>query len=104
VTSDDFRKIALSFPGTEERPHFERRAFKVTKGKIFASLLEGNETANIKCAVADQAIYCSFNKKYIYPVPNKFGLQGWTTFELRHLPEHIVADALYAAYKIAYKK
>jgi hypothetical protein len=104
VTAEFFRKIALSFPGTEERPHFERRAFKVMKGKIFASLLEEEGTANIKCSVADQSIYSSFNKKYIYPVPNKFGSQGWTTFELRHLTEEIVADALYSAYKGAGKK
>jgi hypothetical protein len=59
------------------------------KGKIFASLLEENETANIKCSVDDQSIYCSFDKKHIYPVPNKFGSQGWTTFELRHLTEKL---------------
>ena len=74
VTTEAFRKIALSFPGTEERPHFERRAFKVTGGKIFASMLEENDTANIKCTVTDQAMYCASNKKFIYP---RYGYVGW---------------------------
>jgi predicted DNA-binding protein (MmcQ/YjbR family) len=34
-----FRQIALSFPGTEELPHFEKTSFRVKK-KIFATLDE----------------------------------------------------------------
>ena len=36
-TPDDFRRIALSFEGAEERSHREHPDFRV-KGKVFASL------------------------------------------------------------------
>lgn len=100
ISSEAFRKMALSFPGTEENPHFERRAFKVTGRRIFATLLEEQQSANIVLTPAEQAVYCSFDKKGVYPVPNKFGLHGWTTFDLTKLPAELVSDALYTAYKL----
>ena len=39
VSIETVRKLALSFPETDEHPHFERRAFRVKK-KIFATLSE----------------------------------------------------------------
>ena len=99
VDIETFRKIALSFEGTEQQPHFERIAFKVTGRRIFATLLEQNETANIMLSKEDQAVYCSYDESAIYPVPNKWGLKGVTTFELRKVPLELVSDALYTAYK-----
>lgn len=93
-----FKQLALSFNGTEEAPHFDRRAFKITGRKIFATLLEKDMTANLVLTPADQSVYCLVQKTAIYPVPNKWGLQGWTTFDLKSLPVDIVADALLAAY------
>jgi hypothetical protein len=94
-----FKTIALSFNGTEEHPHFDRIAFKVTGKRIFATLHEQTETANIVLSKEDQSIYCSFDEDAVYPVPNKWGLQGWTTFELQKVPVELVSDALYTAYK-----
>jgi predicted DNA-binding protein (MmcQ/YjbR family) len=37
VTAKDFRQIALSLPGTEERTHMDHPDFRVA-GKIFATL------------------------------------------------------------------
>lgn len=99
VTIEKFRELALSFDGTAEVPHFERRAFKVINKKIFATLLEQDLTANLVLAIEDQKVYCSFDKNAVYPVPNKFGLAGWTTFELKKVPVELIFDALYAAYK-----
>jgi hypothetical protein len=98
VSIDTFRKTALSFEGTEEKPHFDRVAFKVVGQRIFATIKENDHTANMKISINDQAIYCSFNPKTVYAVPNKFGLQGWTTFELENLPFELVSDALLTAY------
>jgi len=55
-------------------------------------------------SITDQEIYCLFDKSAVYPVPNKWGLQGWTTFELPKLPEELISDALLTAYKNAIKK
>lgn len=98
VSAETFKQIALSFEGTEARPHFNRTAFKVTGRRIFATLLEEDESANIVLSIADQKIYCSFDKKAVYPVPNKFGLHGCTTFELPKVPVELISDALLTAY------
>lgn len=93
-----FRRLALSFTGTEEAPHFNRTAFKVTGRRIFATLHEESETANLFLSTTDQQVYTAFDGGFIYPVPNKFGLQGWTTFVLKDLPVELLADALLTAY------
>ena len=41
ASADDFRRIALSFPGTEERSHMAHPDFRVG-GKIFATLASPN--------------------------------------------------------------
>ena len=96
--------MALSFPGTEEHPHFDRAAFKVIKKRIFATLHEENQTANLKLSPVDQSVFCSFGKKAVYPVPNKWGLQGWTTFELKKIPANMMLDALDTAYRDVLKR
>lgn len=60
VSIETFKQIALSFEGTEAKPHFNRTAFKVINQRIFATLLEEDETANIVLSITDQEIYCSF--------------------------------------------
>src|SRR4051812_19323253 len=98
MTSEQFRALALSFPHTIAAPHFERTAFKVVDKRIFATLHEETETANVKFSPADQSVYCLINKEAIYPVNNKWGLQGWTTFELAGLDNQLMLDALHVAY------
>jgi len=103
VDIETFKKIALSFEGSEQHPHFERIAFKVSGRRIFATLLEQNEKANIMLSKEDQAVYCSYDKSAVYPVPNKWGLKGVTTFELKKVSLELVSDALYTAYKTVLK-
>ena len=98
VTSDTFLKIAFSLPGTEQNPHFDRVAFKVTGRRIFASLLEESNSANIKLSLEEQKVFCEYDASAIYPVPNKFGLQGWTTFDLSKVSQELVSEALLSAY------
>ena len=93
--------MALSFPGTEEHPHFDRAAFKVIGKRIFATLHEKSRTANLKLSPVDQSVFSSFGKGAVYPVPNKWGLQGWTTFDLKKIPENLMLDALNTAYQEA---
>ncbi|QEC51553.1 YjbR protein [Anseongella ginsenosidimutans] len=103
MTIQEFRNLALSFPETEESPHFDRAAFKVVKKRIFATLHERSGTANLKLGIIDQAAFSTFNREAIYPVPNKWGQQGWTTFELADLPPELVSDALETAYLDVWK-
>ena len=104
MSNTEFATLALSFPGTEEYSHFDRRAFKVTGKRIYATLLEKNQTANLKLTPVDQSIFCEYDSSLIYPVPNKWGKQGWTTFELKKIEHELILDALSAAYGDVLKK
>ena len=95
-----FIDLAMSFPGTEQKPHFDRIAFKVAGRRIFATLHEPTATCNIKLKVVDQETFCAFEGGGIYPVANKWGQQGWTTFELKKVPQELIAEALYTAYSV----
>ena len=101
ITADQFTKLALSFPHTVAAPHFERTAFKVIGKKIFATLHEESLSVNLKFSLADQSVYCLISKEAIYPVNNKWGLQGWTTFKLDKTDGQLLRDALDTAYKEA---
>ena len=103
MTPKTFSSIATSFPETEEAMHFERKAYKVKGKRIFATLDEQSGSANLKLSLVDQSVFSGYEKGGIYPVNNKWGLQGWTTFELAKLPEGIVQDALDTAYKEVFK-
>lgn len=103
MTLKEFKDLALSFPETIENPHFDRVAFKIIGKRIFATLHEESKTANLKFSAIDQSAFCTFDKKAVYPVPNKWGLQGWTTFELKKISTEMMRDALDTAYKDAAK-
>ncbi|HPG12688.1 MAG TPA: MmcQ/YjbR family DNA-binding protein [Chitinophagaceae bacterium] len=91
------RKIALSFPETDEHPHFDRIAFRVKK-KIFATLLEKDKTMNLMLTPEDQSVFCRIDKHIVYPVPNKWGLKGATTVELKNISMTLFKDILTVAY------
>jgi len=93
-----FQTMALSFPHTEQVPHFERVGFKITGKRMFTTYLEKNNTANIFLTPAEQKLFCKIDKTNIYPVPNKWGEKGATTFELNTVPREVVMEALLSAY------
>lgn len=101
MTSEKFIQLALSFSGTITAPHFDRTAFKVIGKRIFATLHEESHTVNLKFSPTNQSVYCLINKEAIYPVNNKWGLQGWTTFELSKMDDQLMLGALDSAYKEA---
>ena len=103
VNIDTFRQTALSFPKTIEVPHFEKTSFKVGN-KIFATLDVNKFTACIKLSEIEQNVFSTFDKNSIYPVPNKWGKQGWTILELDIIQKEIFIDALTTAYYMVAKK
>jgi predicted DNA-binding protein (MmcQ/YjbR family) len=104
VSIESFRKLALSFPGAVEQPHFELASFRVNK-KIFATLDEELERACIMLSEIDQSVFITYDLSVIYPVPNKWGLKGATYVSLKSIPKGILTDALTHAYdKAALKK
>jgi predicted DNA-binding protein (MmcQ/YjbR family) len=104
VDLDIFRQIALSFPETKEEPHFDTTAFKVAK-KIFATMNIVEMRATIKLSESDQDLFCLFDKTIMFPVPNKWGKQGWTNINLTTASEEMCLEALRTAYcEVAPKK
>ena len=98
-----FTEMALSFPNTEQNPHFDRTGFKVTGRRMFASCLDRDNTANIFLTPAEQKLFCKMDQKNIHPVPNKWGEKGATTFNLSGVSREILHEALLSAYSAVVK-
>ncbi len=87
------RSIALKFEGAEEQTHFEKPSFRVKK-KIFMTLDEPKNIACIKLSEIEQDIFCTIDANVIYPVPNKWGKQGWTLINLKLIKKELFVEAL----------
>lgn len=98
VSVSGFKKMALALGNVAELPHFERTSFRVNK-KIFATLDEKKRLACLMLSPLDQSTFCTFDKTVIYPVPNKWGLQGATYVELKKVPASLLKDALTTAFE-----
>jgi hypothetical protein len=70
VTPARFRKFALSLPDAEERPHFDRVAFR-TKRKTFCTLGGGTVNVSIQPADRREGLMESFPEVFL-------SLGGWT--------------------------
>ncbi len=104
VSIEEFRKLAMSFPDAAEEPHFEKTSFRIKK-KIFATFDEKNNQAVLKLNEIDQSVFCSSSENIFYPVPNKWGQQGWTIVELLRVRPEMFEDALIRSYEnVAAKK
>lgn len=97
VDIETFRKLALSFPGTEEQPHFHLASFRV-KNKIFATFWQKENRAMLKLSLISQSVFCSYDKSVFFPVPGKWGIKGATFVDLKKVRKDIFKDALRTAY------
>lgn len=97
IDAETFRRLALSFPEATEQPHFEKPSFRVGK-KIFATLDVARQRGCVKLSEVDQDVFSAFDRSVIFPVPNKWGKQGWTFVDLTRVGEDIFSDVLTTAY------
>ncbi len=97
VDIETVRHLALSFPETEELPHFHLTSFRVRK-KIFATVDEKIKRVMVKLNVTEQSVFCSFDKTVIYPVPGGWGQKGATYIELTKVKKNMLKDALMVAW------
>lgn len=97
VNINTAKKLALEFDGAEESAHFEKTSFKVNK-KIFVTLdVKLNQMA-LKFTEIEQSVFSAYDNTIIYPVPNKWGKQGWTIVELKKVKKDVLKDALRTSY------
>ncbi|MES2556165.1 MAG: MmcQ/YjbR family DNA-binding protein [Bacteroidota bacterium] len=104
VTLEKLRELGLSFAESSEEPHFEKTSFRV-KGKIFATYNSVEHQLVVKLTPVQQSVFGAFDKTVCYPVPNKWGLQGWTIVKLAEVDAEFVQDILKTSYcNVAPKK
>jgi hypothetical protein len=98
------RKIALSQPDAEEFQHFDHPAFRIRRGKIFATLWSKDNRMMVKLTPIDQSVFHSFDPTIFFPVPNKWGLNGATFVELSKVRSDMLEDAIQLAWQTANSK
>ncbi len=91
------REYLLSMPEVAEIPHFEKTSFRI-ENKIIAAYDEKNNRLSIKLCEKDQDIFSLIDNSAIYPIPIKWGEQGWTFVYLDKLKNNIIKDILLIAY------
>lgn len=97
ISVAEARKLAMAFPETVEMPHFEKTSFRSgKKKKIFMTMNVKAQTAVLNLSPEDQSVFSL--DEAISPVPNKWGLQGWTMVNLKKVKKALFKDALNQAY------
>ncbi|MES2807990.1 MAG: MmcQ/YjbR family DNA-binding protein [Bacteroidota bacterium] len=103
VTTTTAQQLALALPDTQVYNHFGKPAFRAN-GRTFATLWEAEQRMMIKLSLVDQSVFSAFDSSTIYPVPNKWGLQGCTFFELKDIRQDMLTDALNTAWQAVMDK
>ena len=98
MTPDEFREIALSFAGTEERSHMDHPDFRVG-GKIFATLGPDLTWGMAKLTPAQQQDYLRMDAANVKPASGKWGTGGATLIMLADVDPGLVRDALHTAWQ-----
>ncbi len=103
VFLESCKSIALSFPETVEEPHFDKISIRINQ-KIFITLDLKKNIATLKLTPSAQDLFSLFDTKIVYPVPNKWGLQGWTVVDLNLVETGFLKEIIEEAYQTVLKK
>ena len=99
VTSEEFRRIALSPPETVERAHMNHPDFRVC-GKIFATLgYPDKRWGMVRLTLKDQYILMRAEPKVFVPAKGAWGRQGATCVLLKAVKKTTLRKALSAAWR-----
>ncbi len=99
MTANDFRKLALSLPETEERAHMNHPDFRVA-GKIFATLgYPDKSRAMVKLPPEQQHYLSKDHPKAFIPVNGVWGRRGATSVVLKAADKEVVRQAIEAAWR-----
>jgi len=97
MTAEQFRRLALSFSGAEERSHQSHPDFRVA-GKIFATLnYPDSSRAMVKLKPEQQAEFVHDYPEAFSPSAGAWGRQGSTSVHLAKARKAEVQRALQAA-------
>ena len=104
MTAADFRRIALSFPATEESSHMGAADFRVG-GHIFATLASVKDGyGNLMLTPEHQAAFLADAPEIFLPIHGGWGRMGMTHVRLAAVDEDILTGALQSAWKLRVAK
>ncbi|HVM94617.1 MAG TPA: MmcQ/YjbR family DNA-binding protein [Terriglobales bacterium] len=104
MTTNDFRRIALSFEGAEEGSHMGNPDFRVD-GRIFATLASASQGyGNLKLTPEQQAEFVAEMPGIFLPIHGGWGRMGMTHIRLAKASEEVLTGALRAAWKLRVEK
>jgi hypothetical protein len=104
MTAADFRRLALSLPGSEEGSHMGSPDFRVG-GRIFATLAaESQGYGNLMLTPDLQAEFVHQQPGVFLPIPGGWGRNGAMHIHLAEANEDLLAGALRTAWKLRLEK
>lgn len=104
MTSDDFRRIALSLPGAQEGSHMGAVDFRVG-GRIFATLAAVKQGyGNLMLTPELQQAFVEGQPEMFLPIAGGWGRNGATHVRLAAVSEDVLTGSLQAAYKLRVEK
>lgn len=98
MTANEFRKIALEFPGAVESSHMNHPDFRIG-GKIFATLGPGEIWGMVKLTPVQQRSFIKRAPTVFDPCSGAWGKQGATTVRLAAAEKALVREALDTAWQ-----
>jgi hypothetical protein len=104
MTTNDFRRIALSLDGAEESSHMGQPDFRVG-GRVFATLASAKQGyGNLMLTPDQQAAFVEELPEVFLPIQGGWGRMGMTHIRLAAASEDILAGALHTAWKLRVEK
>src|SRR2546422_4979857 len=104
MTSNEFRKMALGFPGTVESAHMSHPDFRVD-GRIFATLSYPDESwGMVGLTGEEQRAFIKRGKGAFRPCNGVWGKRGATNVHLVSVARSLLKSALRAAIRNALAK
>lgn len=101
MRANDFRRLALSFPNTQERAHMHHPDFRVA-GKIFATLgYPDDGWAMVKLTPLEQEMFVKAQPAVFNPCAGAWGRRGATNVRLKSVRKPTLRRALEAAWRLA---
>lgn len=104
MTSNDFRRLALSLPETSEKSHMHHPDFRVA-GKLFATLgYPDKNWGMVKVTPIEQEMFVKAHPSVFNPCAGAWGRRGCTNVRLKGVRKPMLRRALEAAWRLAAPK
>jgi hypothetical protein len=100
VRAADFRKMALALPDVEERPHFDRAAFR-TPVRTFTTLGPTGKEANVRLPLEVQEMLVDSKPDAFTRLNGGWGAGGWTRMDLPEVDAATCREVLKEAHAFA---